>query len=309
MGGGTWWMSSVPLLLQIGKTDSGMAGNSLKDIDPVKDTLERLRLDRDARSKGVLVTEGPTDESVLSSALGIDRRTLFPAGGRKNLLRIAETLEASPLGGVICVGDRDFDASESSWPQFWWLVFYDNADVEAMLIEAEPLARFLDEWATKDKLEETGGVEGVRAILRERVSPMSSLRSANAENHLGIPFDSIELVDVIDKKSGSISRASLVGKLAAKGEWTHKELEEAMEANPPMCPHTSEPLARGRDLMSVLSVLLRQLIGSLNQQQVKGRLVERSIRLAVRKGDFDGTAFKQRLDAAMALARQQLNTP
>lgn len=242
------------------------------------------------------------DETILHSAMGVDKRTLFPVGGRTNVVRVAEALKDGPLSGVVCVADRDFDFNEESWQEYWWLVFYDNGDIEAMLIESEALARFLEEWASEDKLRAIGGVEGVRAVLRERVIPLSSLRAANARENLGLPFDSIEVMDVLDKASAAMRRPSLVGKFIAMGDWTHKELEEAMDTEPPSCPHTNEPLAKGRDLMSILSVLLRQMIGSLSKQEVQNRFVERSIRLAVRKGDLDGTPFKERLDSAVARA-------
>lgn len=264
--------------------------------------MSRLRLDYAARKRGAVVTEGPSDDTILSSVLGLDRRTLFAAGGRANVLRCAESLGNRALDGVVCVADRDFDMEETDWADTWWLVFYDDADVEAMLIESESLTRFLAEWASKRKLEKIGDTNDVRTLLRERATPMSALRSVNARDKIGIPIDSVELADIVDKKIGEIKIPSLIGRLVAGSSISHDQLKNALEDECPVCPHTSQPLARGRDLMGILTALLRHILGSLSKQQVAGGFVERSMRLAAQEGDFDGTPFKSRFEAALKTA-------
>jgi hypothetical protein len=273
---------------------------SLQEIDPVEDLLARLRLDREARRRGAVITEGPTDERTLSAALPIDRRALFGIGGRTNLLRCVAALDEEPMSGVLCVGDRDFDLEESDHPRAWWFVLYDDADLEAMLIDAEPLARFLETWASEEKVAAVGGVEGVRQILREQSMPLSVLRTVNARDRLGIPINSIDLAAAMNTRTSALKRESLIGRVLAIGGFSRQEVESFLAEAPRLSPFSGVPLARGRDLMAVLAVLLRSLIAGLGKQQVEPPFVENSLLLATQPGDLDGTAFKARFQDAFA---------
>lgn len=136
---------------------------SLKEIDHAEDLLSRLRLDRPARSRGTVVVEGPSDKTVLSRAFSVDPRAIFPVFGRINVLRVASALLVAPLAGVTCVADRDFEVAEAAWPAASFLVFYDEADVEAMLFQTQILERFLDAWSSAQKLSDFGGAAAALA--------------------------------------------------------------------------------------------------------------------------------------------------
>jgi hypothetical protein len=274
----------------------------LQNLDPVEDLMARLRLDKAARQRGVAITEGPTDNRILSATLGVSEKDLFPAGGQRNVLRCARKLKDEPLTGVICVADRDFNCGEAAIPDMWWLVFYDDADVEAMIVESPALTRVLEEWSSESKLARFGGVEAVRAAVRESAGPLAILRAVNARDGLGLSFDGINLQDLFDKSTGELRVASLIGKLAEQSEVSHEELKKSLETERPVCPHTNRPLARGRDLIAAIGALLRKLVGSLGKQQAEGAFVEKSLRLALRNGDFDQTPFRDRFIAAMRRA-------
>ncbi len=218
-------------------------------------------------------------------------------------MRSARLLHESPLEGTICVADRDFDQREDLWPEVWCLVFYDDADSEAMVINSHALDRFLDEWASKSKLAAAGGVTGVRAVLFDATTPLSALRTANAKRRMGLAFDAVDLLAAIDKKDAHIKVPSLVGRLAQASSSTRGDIEDALSEEPRACPHTGRLLARGRDLLAVLSVLLRQRIGNLSRQQVSNGFAERSLRLAADKSDFNAAPFTGRVANALDQAK------
>lgn len=271
--------------------------------DPVAELLSRLRLDREARIRGVLVVEGKSDRSVLATTIGIDRRQIFRLGGRVNVLRAAQRLDEAPLPGVVLVADRDFEGTDSEGATFAWLVYYDRADLESMMLESPALERFLDEWASAEKLAEFGGLSVVRATLEKALREVSVLRRENAAQGLGILFDEIDLRAVFEA-DGSVKELSLVGRVANASARGSDEIRTLMGKEPGACPHTGACLVRGKDAMEVLSVLLRKAIGSLSAQQVKGAFVEKSMRLTMLPGDFDDTPFVSRLADAREGAAQ-----
>src|SRR5581483_10422446 len=169
---------------------------SLRSIDHVRDLLDRLRLDRAARSQGAVIVEGPTDERLLSVILGRPELSFFPIVGRSNVRRSAEELNRAYLPGVVCVADSDFDDMAEKMSTIWFLVFTDNADLTTMLFLTPPLDRFLGEWARPEKLDQLGGSTGLRTLILRSLEELSALRRENAVRKLGIPFRSIDVMGV-----------------------------------------------------------------------------------------------------------------
>jgi hypothetical protein len=212
-------------------------------------------------------------------------------------LRCATELGAQCLTGVVCVADRDFDESEDNWKDLPILVFFDEADVEAMVLRSAALDRFLAEWSVAEKIDGYGGVDAVRRRLTEVLEPVSVLRYENARRGLGLDFDAIVLTDVLDK-DGTLKLTNLIGRLADSAS-DRTMLTEAAAGDAPQCPHTGRKLTRGRDAIDVLTMLLRKKIASMAKQQVSAKFVEKSLRLAVSPGDLDGTPFMDRFLAAL----------
>ena len=180
-----------------------------------------------------------------------------------------------------------------------WLVFFDQADLESMIVSSPALDRFLDEWAASSKLHKYGGSQTVRTRLIEALRPLAAVRAENSRRQLGISFDELDVSDVTEK-DGTLRVVSLAARLASASTVDRSVIEAAMKAAVPQCPHTGLPLTRGRDAMALIGVLLRTQIGTLNKHQTQAGFVERSMRLALAPADFSGTPFAARLDAALA---------
>jgi hypothetical protein len=275
---------------------------SLRSIDLVQDLLDRLRLDHVARRKGAVIVEGTHDATVLRNATELDLQ-FFPVGGRVNVLRAADRLDDTYLTGVVCVADSDFDDESDNREHQWFVVFTDDADLEAMLYWSSALDRVLDEWATTSKYKSYGGADAVREGVEPIVAVLAILRWWNLQEGAGLNFDSLDLQDVVSKKTVNLNVTGLLNRLSTPVADT-ETLRVALEGAPPTCPYTHRLRARGRDRLAVVSAAMRSVIGDLTKQQVAGGLVERSLRLAARPSDFAGTPFLARftetLEASLA---------
>jgi hypothetical protein len=272
----------------------------LSDIDHVADLLARLRLDRSARSRGVVVVEGPSDSEVLAATFGMDRQAFFPLRGRNNVLRFAQLLDPSSVPGVICVADRDFDSVAEEHAGLWHLVFSDNADLEAMLVRCHALDRVLAAWGSRSKLADFGGPESVRSCAGALTEPMSSLRTANAQHGHGWCLNEVDLADATNHKTLKLNELSLTDRVARASRARRDEIRAALTTPVPCCPETGGKLARGRDLIAIIGVALRSAVGSLTKAQVANSLVERSLRLTARRGDLDDAPFATRFTKALS---------
>jgi hypothetical protein len=247
--------------------------------------------------------EGPSDGDVYARAFGIDRRRVFPAAGRVNVLRVARTLTDRPLRGVACVADRDFDDAASEFSDSEFVVFSDNADMDMMLFTCAVLDRVVEVWGTRAKLKKVGGPASLRMRVVQCVAPLSSLRAANVVERWGVAFKDLSVVDLIHRDRLELNVRSVAAKLA-NASVSRRELEARSAADPPICPSTGMPLTSGKDAASATDAALRKLVGNLSHQQVKNGIVARSLRLAVGPGDLSGTGFAERFELALATAEE-----
>ena len=277
-------------------------GESLQDIDHVRDLLDRLRLDRRARARGAVIVEGTTDVLGLADLLDALGAAPFVVKGRVNVLRAATRLESEYLPGVVCVADTDFDDTASQCANQWFLVFTDNADLEAMLFWTPALDRLLSTWASEPKLTQTGGPSSLRELIAAALAPLTNLRSENTLRGLGFNFKALDLDEMLDQSDLSLKMAKLRPKLTPKFLTEH-DFEEIIARPALECPLSKAPKVHGGDALLAVDVALRKLIGSLSKQQVKGGFAERSLILAARATDLRDTPFGGRLLDALARAR------
>jgi hypothetical protein len=275
---------------------------SLSKIDHVQDLLDRLRLDREARSYGAVIVEGSTDVTSLERLQAAELR-FFPTGGRANVLRAADRLDQEYLPGVICVADLDFDDEPAARTMQWFLVFTDDADMEAMLYWSAALERFLDEWSAKAKYTSYGGAKVLRDTIEEKVVPLAVLRSWSTLSGRGLKFDALDLMRLINKRDLQLSVTGLIDRLSQLERVQRADFEGALSHPAPVCRYTARLCARGRDRLAFVGAALRGAIGSLSKQQVADAFVERSLRLAVRPSDFIDTQFLVRFEMALSKAR------
>lgn len=278
-----------------------MATSLQAAVDPVADLVSRLRLDHAARARGAVVVEGPSDGDAYARAFGIDRRRVFSAAGRVNVLGVARALTDRPLRGVTCVADRDFDDAALEFSDSEFVVFSDNADMDMMLFTCAVLDRVVEAWGTRAKLKKLGGPASLRARVVECVAPLSSLRAANVVERWGVAFKDLRVVDLVNRDRLELNVRSVATKLA-NASVSRDELEARSEADPPICPSTGTPLTSGKDAAAATDAALRKLAGNLSHQQVKDGLVARSLRLAVGLGDLSDTGFAERFESALVTA-------
>ena len=247
------------------------------------------------------MVEGPTDAEILSELLAA-AVAFFPVAGRVNVLRVADRLGQDYIHGVVCVADADFDDEAVERAEQWFLVFTDNADIEAMCYLSPALERILAAWGSRDKLTAFGGTPGVRAAVADVLQPISVLRRGGFAASVPIRFDEVSLHDVIARDGLSLNVVGLVDRLARASSLDQSVINGLLGGDPPTCVSTGQLLLRGKDCLMVVDIALRKEVGSLALGQVKDGLALRSIILAVREADFAATLFSHRLGDALARA-------
>ncbi|MEA2275314.1 MAG: hypothetical protein QOC78_274 [Solirubrobacteraceae bacterium] len=277
------------------------AESSLRAYDRIAD---RIKLHRQADDRATVVVEGPSDERFVDALLE-QRAVIFVAGTRSAVIDVTEEasrrLSVTRLVGVV---DRDFDdivagAEAAGLP----MVAYDGADLEDMLLHSPAGNRLIEEMASSSKLKAYGGASKLLADARERVIAISRLRSENAREGWGLAFDSVDLRGKVDKDTLEMSVLAICAALKVTTECAieHAQLETAARSEEAerRCPHTGTLLARGRDVLVVIGISLRRLVGSRTKDQTDPHLLAAVLRTAADLAWFRQTPWFARLAAQL----------
>lgn len=227
---------------------------SLRDLDRVED---RIRQHWQVDKRPVLAVEGPADFLVLREHLS--QAVLFPADGKKNVLRAIESLGEWGLNGFRGLVDADFDEPEEGREDYRVLL-YDGRDLEGMLVEMGVLAHLLEHQGSAAKLGKLGGAERLCKQLAQEAHAVAEIRAANEREAWGLRFDSVDVAAKADRDTLKLDVKRYVSALIQASD-TSVQSSVVLESV------TGDSLdgrgARGRDIVAFAGVALRRKAGSL----------------------------------------------
>jgi len=246
---------------------------SIRDLDRVED---RVRLHRQARDSAVLIVEGRADETLLSQVF--THTEIFRAGTRSSVVRAAAAIDEWSLLRVLCIADRDFEESPAATDLPECLVFYDNADLEAMLIDLGALRVLLLEYADEAKLTKWGGPEAVSRHLMAEARRVAQLRRANSRDALGLDFKNVDLGSKCDPISLTVDIAKYGAALRNANLRNGRECTLSEKEIASFADKALTPFFRGKDLLALLAVAFRRALGSRPLSVSEVSLLEGALR-------------------------------
>jgi hypothetical protein len=225
-----------------------MAESSLRELDRVED---RIRLQRQGDQRPVLVIEGPDDELVLRTHF--PESVMFVAAGRKNVIAAALALKSWGVRNVLSLVDLDY-LGKPPKP----VKTYTGRDLEGMLVSLGGLHEMLEFQGSGTKIALVGGVDEMVGLVKSDAAFLSCLRAVNAQNNLGLPFDSVDVWRKVDLDRLQFDHRVYCQALLAKCncELSVEELI-ALVAEAEDDGHGPS----GKDVVALAGVSLRRLIG------------------------------------------------
>lgn len=228
----------------------------LRENDRIED---RIRLHRQVeKNRPLLVVEGPDDRRILEVHLdGVD---IFPADGKKNVIRCARKLKTWNVASFVCVTDPDFDQADATSGIEDVHHPYAGRDLESMLISLGVLAIVLSHQGSEEKIAQCGGADALVERLVEQLAPVTALRLANARGEWGLSFDQVDLARKIDSRSLTLNVTGMCTALiqASQTEVTQAQLQAVVST-------ACHDAPRGRDVVTAAGVALRSIAGTLPQ--------------------------------------------
>lgn len=274
-------------------------GNSLRALDRVED---RLRQHRQVVKEPFVIVEGPDDKLVLREH--IQDSTIFPAGGRVNVLRAARTLADWGIHAVIGVIDLDFD-EPADLKEVENLIYpYTQRDLEGMLISLGVLATVIEHLGSAKKLEAYGGPNLLVQRLIEEVGPVTKLRHLNARKGWSLAFDQVKLSDKLVQATLKLKFDSYCAALwqASDCEVGQASLVSAVEGE--LVDVALDP--RGKDVLDAVGVALRRVVGSLQAAAATGELLTKHLHCSAGLA-LAGSEWLEGLNHRLAAMSKALN--
>lgn len=228
--------------------------SSLRDLDRVED---RIRQHRQVERSPILIVEGPDDILVLREH--VPGEIIFPADGKRNVLRAMDSLGAWGIVGVRAVVDADFDEPEQGRddPR---ILLYEGRDLEAMLVLLGVLATILDHQGSASKIDSLGGARELCDQLISEAHAIAEIRAANQTQSWGLRFDAVDISSKADRRTLKIDLQRLVAALIQASDTDVSSADvlrvvkgDALDGRGP----------RGKDVLALAGLALRHRAGSL----------------------------------------------
>jgi hypothetical protein len=254
-----------------------------------------IRLYRSHFSGTIIIVEGPTDVLLYQRLINKNDRCLtIVAHSKENAIKALYIVEEESYKGIICIVDSDFWNVDGCCPESEHLFTTDTHDLESMIISSNAIDKVLAEYGDREQI---GSLDkSVREILLENALPIGLTRwlSSPHKRNLGIDFKIIDFLELIDRFTFSVDIEILLMQLRRRTLFDKnalmRDIKRLMKSRP-----DSWQICSGHDLVQILSVGLREIIGNDLGRRVTAERLDSILRIAYEDGHFYETKLFSKL--------------
>lgn len=250
------------------------------------EVANEIRMLRSHHSSSFLVVEGATDRLFMEAFTCEASCQVIVADGKTNVRQVLHILDDSGFDGVIGLIDADFDRITGGYTVSQNIVMYDRHDLETMLFSSTAFDRVLLEFGSPAKISQYSS--DVRGKIVSRSLAIGCFRLHSAQARLGLRFNGLDYSRWIDRPSFNWTVAKLVSavkNLSQRHDLNSVTLETSIRRLM-NCGYDSYEICQGWDLLAVLSIGLRGVLGTCSASEVSVSVLGRSLRLAYSEQEF-----------------------
>ena len=245
-----------------------------------------IRMKRSQHAGPFLVVEGRDDRLLLEQLTRQGACRYVVAESKGKVCEVMGILDQEQFGGVLGVIDADFDrvlGQEIGSPN---IVRPQYHDLETMLMCSPALNRVLSELGSEEKVEGFG--QDVAEGLLQRAMPAACLRLYSQRAGLALKFDGLHYSAWVDPKSFEASEDKLAKEVRNRSQRWDSSEEALLAGIKEVATEGLDPreMCCGADLIEILSVGLRSVLGTNDASKVNGEVLRRSLRLAYSERHF-----------------------
>jgi len=258
------------------------------------DLANTVRMAHTQRQICFLLVEGETDLLCLVRFLDSTASEVLVCHGRRNAIAATQLLDATREAGFVTVIDADFDHLRKTANRSENCILTEYHDLIVVLVCSEALNRVLAERGSNAKIgafEDRVGMP-VREALLTAASPMGYVRWVSEAEGLGLTFNGIDLARLVDEETLTLDLRRCVEVVAQRSgradetEDINRRCERLAQEK-----HDTRQVSSGHDVIAVLGIGLRKVLGSQRATDVRMDTLELELRLAFDPLGFGRTAL------------------
>ena len=255
-----------------------------------------IQMSRSQFSGTFLIVEGRDDRLFMESFISPSKCTILVAEGKQKVCDVIDILEKGNFDGVLGLIDADFDRIEGIPDRSQNLVMPECHDLIMMLLRSPAFDQTLRELGSRPKL--VVFKENVLDSLMNRALPVGYLRLYSLREELNLRFRNLNY-------SAWITRSSFVADTPTLIE-TVKNYSQRHDLSSTVLATAIEELrgskydpyeiCNGTDVIEILSIGLRSVLGNKNAGEVGGELLKMSLRLAYSEQYFFSSRLRKDIE-------------
>ena len=244
--------------------------------------------------RATLIVEGNDDKALFGRYADSRSCVIVVAHGRPKVVDAILELDKSQFRGALGIVDADFEVLEDRAPPSSNILVTDRHDAECMMLASPALEHVLRELGEETLLEAFQKERGANA--RDHLLSMGKvigyLRWASARHQWSLRFEGLNFKAFLREKDFIIDRRLLFeesrrhqgGERAGPVPSVEEMEARVNELNQP--EHDVWHVCCGHDLVEILSIGLRRVLGKKNEADVRKERLEQQLRLAYEERYF-----------------------
>lgn len=266
---------------------------------------------------GFVLVEGRSDQKLYVKFVDPARTQVLLCISRDRVVDAIRILNDDGFALACGIIDADFDRIEGRPAPFVNVFFTDAHDAEMMILDTaavRPFDALVGEFSSPDKLAGWHATYGVSVLdhLIAESGKIGALLLHSLRSNSGLDFGSFKnalaYTDFVRRPELKIDVEALITHVHNRSGMPHAPRPAVQTAVGAIlgAGHNKRDLARGHDVLEVLGVALRYVVGTCNQLQAAAHNLETHLRVAYSKDEFSTTTLYK---AVNAWANATMNFP
>ncbi|MBV6500384.1 MAG: hypothetical protein CJBNEKGG_02862 [Prosthecobacter sp.] len=253
-----------------------------------------------------LLVEGRSDQKLYVKFTDSSHTQVLPCKDRSDTLGAIGILNSVGFNRAAAIIDADFDRIEGVAPPHSNVFFTDRHDAEMMMMEChQAYSAVMSEFASPDKLAtwQAASTKPLLDSIIEESAKIGALMLHSKRTNSGFKFGSFDnelcFSDFTDRQTLRIDRDQLLQHVLNRSQRSHTPRPpiHASVAAILASNYDVRDLARGHDVLDLLGFGLRRTVGSCDQKDCEGYVLERFLRVAYPIECFSQTSLYRDLKA------------
>ncbi len=248
----------------------------------------------------VLVCEGDCDCKFLKKFVRAGECITIPGHGKDKVLTVMEWVHRDGRQGIVAMVDADFSRLGGVVPENENIIVTDHHDVEVTLFCSPALDALLVEYSSESMTTnflESNGQENVRASIFDAAIPIGVLRFMALNEHRLLRFKGLAIDHFIGAGNLKSDLVKMVEEVIHNSPKAGASQDDLLEELNKYLQKKYDPkqVCSGHDLIGILAIALRGVIGKCCGVIAERRNLERVLRLSFGLEHFQETEMYKAL--------------